>query len=673
MIADAESILRVCGMGRTLYIGCGHASVVFELLKRGVDAYGLDKDPSLIETLNLRAPNRFFTGSLTEYPLKGQVFDTILIGGALFDFQPSDFLTVLKALQPILNHNLVLYFTADDLKKIKPIAELSNRLTWEKLAIHAEYRRHPREMLVNTYDSLENETLGTFVFFEKIPDAAKQAFSLEWLLKNRDLHMDMLREAGRRSDGHVVRYVLAAEKIRPGDVVLDAACGLGYGTAVMAACSPGAKFIGVDLDDESMNYATVNYASCNPALQYRTCDVTDLAFIPDHSIDTVISFETIEHVPDYEIFLDEIKRVLKPDGRFIGSVPNLWCDETGNDPNPFHFHVFDWKKLNEAIARRFIVDARWSQIAGGGFTLRDGKRILQPVPLDQPEPKETEWWVISAVANPTQAKQPAYTNPFKGTANTHLVDFASHYDNPWLYRVMVQLGERINDKHALMRFCSEIAQASKMGSADQGAALCVVCYQLLESGNVTHEDVLTLIEFINAYDQAYDKNNPHAYRWAVSLHYVCARLLLLLGKHEEAKATFLTCAEMDPRPFSGLLATKTISSRLYAALLYLASQDKEAAKQQLRLGIKAAQSAVQSDWKHILGDIDQPFPFGLQEAAEVLDIAGQCAQTLHALEKEGSTPGYIWDKVNLKRFGLVEWNKSLERENRELRASLNLA
>jgi hypothetical protein len=57
----------------------------------------------------------------------------------------------------------------------------------------------------------------------------------------------------------------------------------------------------------------------------------------------------------------------------------------------------------------------------------------------------------------------------------------------------------------------------------------------------------------------------------------------------------------------------------------------------------------------------------LQEAAEVLDIASQCSQTLHAIDRQASAPGYIWDKVNLKRFGLVEWNKSLERENDHLR------
>lgn len=670
MIIDAESILRVCGMGRTLYIGCENSALVFELLKRGVDAYGLEANAATVQNLNQRAPNRFFAGTLTEYPLKGQIFDTIIIGASLFQFEPKDFITVLRALQEIITHNLVLYFTPETLKQYQHLPELMSRIMWEKLGIAAQLRRHPREMLVNTYSALENENLGTFVFFEKIPDAAQKAFTLEWLLKTRDLHMDMLREAGRRSDGHVARYVLAAEKIRPGDVVLDAACGLGYGTAVMAALSGGAKFIGVDLEPTSIDYARANYAACNPALQYEPCDVTNLAFIKDHSIDTVISFETIEHLPDYEPFITEIKRVLKPDGRFIGSVPHLWCDETGNDPNPYHFHVFDWKKLNDAIAKHFIVDGRWSQIAGGGFTLRNGKRIMQAVPLDATEPPETEWWIISAVANPNHAAEKPYANPFKDKNQSHLVDFASHYQNPWLYRVMVQLGERIQDKHVLMNFCSEIAQSAPMGSADQGAALCVVCYQLLESGNVTYEDVVALIEFINTYDQAYDKENPHAYRWAISLHYVCARLLLLLGKREEAKSTFLTCADMDPASFSGLLATKTISSRLYAGLLLLAENDKEAAKQQLRLAIQAAQKAMQGDWKHIVGNSDQPFPFGLQEAAEVLEIASQCVQTLHAIEREGSAPGYIWDKVNLKRFGLVEWNKSLERENRELRDRL---
>lgn len=673
MIADAEAILRVCGIDSYLHIGCGQSNLVFELLKRSIDAYAVDESWDVVSNNLQRAPGRFFHGSLASFPLQDMQFGTVIIGDELFSFEDNYLPTVFECLQAITKNNLVLYFTPEAILKNAGRHELMSRLYWEKLGINSEFRRHPREMLVTPYHEFENERLGRFVFFQKIPDQARKDFSLAWLLKNRDLHMDMLREAGRRSDAHVSRYVLAASKIRPGDIVVDAACGLGYGTAVLAACSPGACFIGVDIDAESVNYANANYAADNPALSYQACDVTKLSFLEDHSVDMVVSFETIEHVPDYDIFLAEVNRVLKRDGRFIGSVPNLWCDETGNDPNPYHFHVFDWEKLNDAISKYFIVDERWAQIGGGGYKVAHGKRSMYSVPFDKPEPAENEWWIVSACANPLEEAKSNYSHSFynhKRDSIPTLVHFDKYYDNPWLYRIMIQLGDRINDRHKLSELCKFIAVNAKQGSADQGAALCVLGYQILESGLVTENDVMSIINFINQYDSTHDKSNPHSVRWNISLHYIAGRLLMAIGKHKDALPTFISCAEMNPLLFSPLLATKTVSARMQASLLYLGENDLENAKEQLRLGIKQAHEALQGNWQNILGDLDNPLPFGLQEMAELLDIASQCSQLLHTLQQQGRAPGYIWDKINLKRFGLVEWNKSLERENSQLRSQL---
>lgn len=672
MIADAESILKVCGLGTYLYIGCEQGQLVFDLLKRAVNAYGLDANQETIVKNRIRAPERFFHGSLMHYPFDAETFDTIVIGSELLEYQGNELGIAFAVLQRMTKRNLVLYFSQERLSKFNPRSYEANRLFWEKLAIASGFRRHVREMLAVPYHELENEQTGKLTFFERVPEAALQQFSYEWLLANRDLHMDMLREAGRRSDAHVSRYVHAANRIRPGDVVLDAACGLGYGTAVLAACSPGAKFIGVDIDPDSIQYANANYAAVNPAISYQTCDVTNMAFLADHSVDAVISFETIEHVPDYDIFLAEVKRVLKPDGRFVGSVPNLWCDETGNDPNPHHFHVFDWNKLKAAVGKYFIVDERTAQTAGGGFRLRDSTRVIQNIPMEFNGHVDPEWWMISACGNPVNATTD-YTNPFnrqhQQAAPQH-VDFAQYYENPWFYRVMVQLGERIIDKNILTSFCGKVARDSKAGSADQGAALCVIGYQLLESGNASLDDVTILIDLINKYDQAYAKTNPHAYRWAISLHYIGARLLLAIGKHNEALAAFLSCAAMDVMQFSPLLATKTISSCMYAGLILANMCNYADARKQFLHGIQEAHRVMQGDWKNIVGDLSNPLSFGLQEASEVLEIASLCAQALQALDRQQYVPGYFWERINLKRFGLVEWNKNLERENETLRRAL---
>lgn len=672
MIADAESILKICGLGSYLQIGCANSQLTFEMLKRSVDIYGLDKSPEVIAQYHTKAPGRFIQGSLTNYPFSQTLFDTIIIGFELINYRPEEVNQILMSLRNMTRRHLVLYFPQDNLN-VLPNNVFSNRLFWEKICIQSGYRKHPRSMLVTEYPELENEKMGTFLFLEKVPEQSNQHFPLAWLLENRDLHMDMLREAGRRSDGHVSRYVYAAKRIRPGDVVLDAACGMGYGTAVLATCSPGAKFIGVDIDPESVKYANLSYGD-NDNIKFHASDVTQLSFLADHSVDTVISFETIEHVPDYDAFLKEVTRVLKPDGLFIGSVPNLWCDETGKDPNPYHFHVFDWNKLHQSISKYFIVDERVAQTAGGGYKLPTARRVLQKIPLHLNATVETEWWLISGYVNPLAHAALPYSNRYLQNSEqpipTH-VDFGKYYDNPWVYREIIQLGERIADKQVLIDLCTKVALNSRVGSADQGAALCVIGYQILESGNVTLADVSSLTNLINEFDNAYDKQNPHSHRWAISLHYLGGRLLLALGQHEEALHAFESCVNMDPLEFSPLLATKTISSYMYIGLLSATRREYIHARDAFVQAMKESHRIMQNNWEGIIGSFDKPLGFGLQEAAEVLDIASQCSQALIALNKIDIAPGYFWDKINLKRFGLVEWNKSLERENRELRNKLN--
>ena len=50
-------------------------------------------------------------------------------------------------------------------------------------------------------------------------------------------------------------------------------------------------------------------------------------------------------------------------GLFVGSVPNLWVDETGRDPNPHHFQVFDRERLLSALSSEFDVLELWQQNA----------------------------------------------------------------------------------------------------------------------------------------------------------------------------------------------------------------------------------------------------------------------------------------------------------------------
>jgi SAM-dependent methyltransferase len=142
---------------------------------------------------------------------------------------------------------------------------------------------------------------------------------------------------------HLVRYLVAAELARDRRV-LDAACGEGYGTALLA--SAGARSAtGVDVDEATVAHAR----SRHPAPEFLAGDVGALPF-GDASFDLVVSFETIEHVPDPERALGELQRVTTPDGLLIVSTPNKHRYLAENE---FHEREFFHEEFVELLRARY--------------------------------------------------------------------------------------------------------------------------------------------------------------------------------------------------------------------------------------------------------------------------------------------------------------------------------
>lgn len=145
---------------------------------------------------------------------------------------------------------------------------------------------------------------------------------------------------------HLARYCFA-EPLCAGRRVLDAGCGVGYGSQRLAGA--GATVIAVDNDAESLRYGQ----STHPGGCFLQGDCVALPF-QEGSFDLVVAFEVIEHLSGWADLIREAARVLAPEGLFLVSTPNRACYRTaGQAPNPFHVHEFDHDEFRGALAECF--------------------------------------------------------------------------------------------------------------------------------------------------------------------------------------------------------------------------------------------------------------------------------------------------------------------------------
>lgn len=146
---------------------------------------------------------------------------------------------------------------------------------------------------------------------------------------------------------HIARYMSIEGHLRNGgNKILDAGCGSGYGSAMLAKAG---NFVqGIDVSCDAISYAHEKYSSENLLFSQVDCN-HELPF-PSNNFDVVISFEVIEHLTNYRLFLQELFRVLKPNGVCYLSTPNkrVYTDAR-NYHNPYHVHEFYPQELSNLL------------------------------------------------------------------------------------------------------------------------------------------------------------------------------------------------------------------------------------------------------------------------------------------------------------------------------------
>jgi len=143
---------------------------------------------------------------------------------------------------------------------------------------------------------------------------------------------------------HVYRYAFASRFVK-GKRVLDIACGEGYGAAALQLAG-AINVTGVDISEEVCMHARDKYG-----IDVRQGAAHKIP-LADDSVDIVVSFETIEHVPLPEHFLDECVRVLGQGGKLIISTPNknIYGQRV---QNPYHCSEMTEEEFTAALRSRF--------------------------------------------------------------------------------------------------------------------------------------------------------------------------------------------------------------------------------------------------------------------------------------------------------------------------------
>jgi SAM-dependent methyltransferase len=138
-------------------------------------------------------------------------------------------------------------------------------------------------------------------------DAGLRTEFNEWAKAGRGSSM----ERGHRPVGEQAIRLL---EIPDDGRVLDIGCGNGWATRLMAAQSPHGRVVGIDISDEMVDLARASSGSFSN-VEFREASAEKLSFA-EAEFTHAFSMESLYYYGDILRALQEIRRVLKPGGKF---------------------------------------------------------------------------------------------------------------------------------------------------------------------------------------------------------------------------------------------------------------------------------------------------------------------------------------------------------------------
>lgn len=149
---------------------------------------------------------------------------------------------------------------------------------------------------------------------------------------------------------------LRREGIGKDSRILDCGCGIGILGLILRENGFG-NTVGIDIDDNNARIAGKNYRE----FHQMNCDRPDL----DGVFDVAVALNLIEHLENPEAFLEKIRKITKPSGMVILSLPNeIW-----------------FRKLFNRIPENFEHKQHWSYLQFRKFIMKKGFRAMRMKPI----------------------------------------------------------------------------------------------------------------------------------------------------------------------------------------------------------------------------------------------------------------------------------------------------
>ena len=121
------------------------------------------------------------------------------------------------------------------------------------------------------------------------------------------------------------RYLRDRKVVKPeGKVFLNAGCGSGWETLVVATANPGAQYVGTDISQESVKMAQQRFAYHNiPNARFEVMDISDMSPL-GQEFDFIACNDVLYLIDDQVAGLQGMRQVLKPDGIIRTNVHSLY-------------------------------------------------------------------------------------------------------------------------------------------------------------------------------------------------------------------------------------------------------------------------------------------------------------------------------------------------------------